>query len=86
MNWTIRLFWNGREVLNGAATAVCAYETARGFMAGNFAGMQHKYWIEEHFGENSRTFENVLKNFNVTKVYRDDTGHAQIEIAPRPII
>lgn len=86
MNWTIRLFWNGREVLNGCATAVCAYDTARDFMAGNFAGVEHAAWVAEHFGPGSRTLDAIRANFTVTKVYRDNTGVAQVDIAPRPAI
>lgn len=86
MNWTIRLFWNGREVLNGCATAVCAFDTARDFMAGAFAGTAHASWIAAHFGPGTTTLDAIRAGERLTKVYRDDTGVAQVEIAPRPAI
>ena len=77
MNRSIKLIWNGVTVLEGRATSVTAYKTMREFLAGNFAGLEHKAWLARSF---VGVLDRILNGMPVTLAYADETGNAGAEV------
>lgn len=83
MQFTMTFEWNDKLVATAQATAVMAYEFARGFFEEQFAGVDHKRWCDENFVNLLDELLAAIKN-NTRRTwtldYKDETGHARLTI------
>lgn len=81
MHYSIRLTWNGTDVLEGRSTLVAGFDTVEAFIRGAFAGLHHRQWCDARL-----TLDVACRELrdcgSFVVAYSDATGIAAVEILP----